>query len=306
MYERSSDLQPWIDIELEPGAGTDHPALRQLAEKFDLHPVILKELTSPSPRARVENFGSYLFLAIQFPVYDERNFVSRRAEVDFVIRRDAVVTVHYEKLHALDFAAHQRRLGREKGLAGAPGLEITYGLLSHFFAFNQRQLRHISDKVESIGKELFTGTNRELLTRIAYLKRDISEYRVIFNPLGSLLTSLKAEGVRFFGEGSEPYLDDMHGEFLRISQELEDYRSAVLDYEVTNDQLMNAKNGDVMRVLTMMSFVTFPLVLVAALFAVRLDGVPFIDHQHGFWILIGLMFLLATSFFLYFKHKRWL
>lgn len=306
MYERSPDLQPWIDIQLEPGATVDHPALKQLKDKFDLHPVILKELTSPSPRVRVENFGSYLFMAVQFPVYDERNFVSRRAEVDFIIRRDVVITVHYETLHALEFAKHQKRLGGEKGFSGTPGLEITYGLLTHLLTYNQRQLRHISEKVDAVGDQLFTSNNRELLTRIAYLKRDISEYRVIFNPLGNLLISLKAVGDTFFGEGSGPYLDDVHGDFLRIAQQVDDYRAAVLDFEATNTQLMNARNGDVIRVLTMVSLITYPLTLFGTLFAIRLEGIPLLGHPNGFWFLVAMMVVAIIGALSYFRFKRWI
>lgn len=296
---------PWTDIELDKGADISHPELVRLQERFGLHPVVMKELTSPSPRARVEDFGSYLFLAYQFPTYDERNFVSRRTEIDFIVTRDAVVTVHYERIHALDFALNQVDILDGKH-ADSVSFEILYHVLSHLIAFNQRQLRHISEKVEAIAGDLFTGDNRQLLERISYLKRDISEYRIIFSPLGQLLESLVRASGRFFGEETVPYVNDLHADFLRTFQQLEDYRAAMIDYEVTNNQLMAARNGDVMKVLTMMSFLTFPLVLVAALFAVRLEGIPLLGHPHGFWILVGSMASLAMAFFLYFKHKRWI
>ena len=305
MTTRQKDSLPWIDIQLEAGATSSHPALVQLQQKFNLHPVVLKELTSPSPRPRVENFGDYLFLAYQFPIYDEHNFVSRRAEIDFIVTHDVVVTVHYEQLHALDFAINQDDILDGKH-ADSIGFELLYHVLSNLLAFNQRQLHHISDKAETIAADLFKDETRQLLERISYLKRDISEYRVVFSPIGQVLASLQIEGVRFFGSDVGPYLTDVHNDFLRIFQALEDYRSATLDYEATNTQLMNARNGEVMKTLTMMSFITFPLVLFAGLFAVRLEGVPFLGHPHGFWILIGAMLLLAMTIFLFFKHKRWI
>lgn len=296
---------PWTDIELERGAAVSHPDLVKIQERFGLHPVVMKELTSPSPRARVEDFGTYLFLAYQFPVYDASNFVSRRTEIDFIVSREEVVTVHYERIHALEFALNQTDILDGKH-ADSVSFEILYHVLSHLIAFNQRQLRHISEKVESIAGDLFTGDNRQLLERISYLKRDISEYRIVFSPVGQLLESLARAGGRFFGEDTVPYLNDLHADFLRTFQQLEDYRAAMIDYEVTNNQLMAARNGDVMKTLTMMSFITFPLVLVAALFAVRLEGIPFLAHPHGFWILLAGMVALSTAFLLYFKRKRWI
>lgn len=305
MTEHRNGSIPWIDVQLEPGTTDADPELVALQRRFGLHPVVVKELTSPSPRARVEDFGDHLFLAYQFPIYDDRNLVSRRAEIDLIIARDAVVTVHYEQIHALDFAKSQVEGGAGKRI-GAPNLQLAYEIVSSLLSFNQRQLRHIGEKVEGIAADLFTEQNRALLERISYLKRDISEYRIIFSPIGQVLQSLSLVGSSFFGAGATPYLDDLHGDFLRIHQQLEDYRGAVLDYESTNNQLMDVRTGEVMKVLTMMSFITFPLVLVAALFAVRLEGMPFLDHEQGFWMLIGLMALLALSFLSYFKHKRWI
>ncbi len=306
MTSRSKDLQPWIDIQLEEGATVDHPALKQLSQKLDLHPVILKELTSPSPRAHVENFGSYLFLAVQFPIYDAKNFVSRRAEIDFIIRRDVVITVHYEHLHALEFAANQGLAGKERQLPVPPGLEITYGILSHVLAYNQRQLRHIQEKVEAVGSDLFTGSNQDLLVRIAYLKRDISEYKIIFNPMGQVLTSLQGVGASFFGEGTAPYIEDIHGDFLRISQQIDDYRTAVADFEQTNNQLMSMRSGQVIRVLTVVSLITYPLTLFATLFAVRLEGIPFMGHPQGFWVLGGMVLATVIALIALFKAKKWI
>lgn len=301
----ASGKLPWIDIELGKGASSDHPVLAELQKRFDLHPVVVKELTSPSPRSRVEDFGNYLFLAYQFPIYDERNFVSRRGEVDFIITRDALVTVHYEKLPALDFAVSQEGVidGKHSSIIG---FELLYHVLSHLLSFNQRQLHHIDEKTEMIASNLFSGNNRELLERISYLKRDISEYRLIFDPIGQLLESLVHVGNDFFDKESVPYLMDLHADYLRIFQQLGDFRAAVLDYEATNSQLMNARNGDVIRVLTMVSLITYPLTLFGTLFAIRLDGIPFLNHENGFWILVAMMVGCIFCALAYFKHKRWI
>lgn len=305
MTMRHAGSLPWMDVELGKDAEADAQALAELQAHFGLHPVVVKELMSPSPRARAEDFGEYLFLAYQFPVYDEKNFVSRRAEVDFIVTRDAVVTVHYEKLHALDFAIGQRDPHHGTRTDSA-GFEILYHIVSNLLSFNQRQLRHIDDKVEAVAASLFTQHNRELLERISYLKRDVSEYRIIFDPIGQLLDSLVHAGERFFGQPAVPYLLDLHADYLRTFQLLEDYRAAILDYEATNSQLMNARNGDVIRVLTMVSLITYPLTLLGTMFAIRLDGIPFMGHAYGFWVLSGLMLCCIVGALVYFRHKRWI
>jgi len=298
----------WLDMRLVPHNEEEEvdPELEELARRFHLHPVVVKELSTPSARSRVEAYKDYLFLIYQFPVYDHEEKVSRRAEIDLIISKDRVITVRYdgmttpdgfvEKLEDPDFAA----------TAFKDTLQLTYHLVNEILFFNQRQLRHIREKVEEASAGLFKDNERDMLRHISYLKRDISEYRVIFNPQAQVLNSLQLAGMKFWGPESEPYLSDLVGNHLRLMNQLEDYRAAARDFEGTNNQLLDIKNGEVMKTFTVLAFLTFPLTFIAALFTVPLQGVPFIGHPYGWWIVAGLMIITASGMLAYFKGKGWL
>src|ERR1700741_4259999 len=91
----------WHDIRLKHPRSEEappEPELEKLGGEFKIHPLIIKEMESPSARARVEAYDDYLFLVYQFPVYDTQEKVSRRAEIDFVITKNHVITVGYESM----------------------------------------------------------------------------------------------------------------------------------------------------------------------------------------------------------------
>ena len=295
----------WLDIQLDRNATPDHPALKKLVKAFNLHPITVKKIINPSTHSAVEDYGEYLFMTYHFPVYDPVYRVSRRSEIDFLITKDLVATIHYEPLHALEFAAEQCSIDDEDLSCYQTSLSLTYQIISHLLNFNERQIRHVGEKVESIAEHLFHNEEEELLRRISYIKRDIAEYRIIFNPIGRTLDTFKEIGVRFFGDHAFPYLLDLHDSYLRIHEKLENYRGAMQDYDFTNNQLLNVKAGEIGKRLTMMSFMTFPLVLIATLFAVDLPGVPFKEHPYGFVILIIILLAIATGFLLYFKKQKW-
>ena len=86
----------WINI-LKP----KEKDLKELGRKFKIHPVILDELKEPSARAHVELYQDYVYLVYYFPVFDPIEEISFRTEVDFIITKNTVITVHYEDLGAL-------------------------------------------------------------------------------------------------------------------------------------------------------------------------------------------------------------
>lgn len=297
----------WLNVQLPPETTEDSPELKAITKRVKIHPVLLKELMNPSARTRIEQYDGYLFVIYQFPIYSEVERVSKRVEIDLIITKKEVITVHYEPLEAL--TAFEERLANDtefQAETSSNSLLFVYNLIEFFLNFNQRQLRHVREKVEEVGNKLFTDQERELLETIAYLKRDVSEYRIIFNPIGQLLASLQNIGSKFWGDEATPYLNDLHADYQQLNGQLEDYRVAILDFESTNSQLANHKATEVMKTFTILAFMTFPLMTFITLFSVRLHGIPFIEHPYGFWILIGIILIAGTGMAAYFKTRRWL
>ncbi len=165
METKKNDHVQWIDV-----AHPTETDIEKLAKMFNLHPVVLEELREPSVRARVDSYPDYLYFIYYFPVYDTKNEISMRNEIDFIVTNDTVATVHYDNFNLIlgDFAVGDAK----------DSLELLCRLVNHLITFQERQLRHIREKVEAIGQEIFGGQEKEILERLTYLKRDISEYRI--------------------------------------------------------------------------------------------------------------------------------
>lgn len=282
----------WIDIE-KPS----DKELQWLEKEFDIHPVIIDELRGPSARARVEAYKNYLFFIYYFPLYDVDDEASVRTEIDFIVTKDSVITIHYEPLKELLEGFGVKKMG--------DSLQLMYDLVEHLINFEERQLRHVREKVEGVGREIFKDKEKEILERITYVKRDISEYRIVVRLQGPILHSLLIKGKKFWGDQAEVYLNDLMGDQLKVVNQLEDYRDAIADFEDTNNQLMNLKINSVMKTFTSLSFLTFPFMLLAALFSMNTKDTPIINLPYAFWIVFGTMAVLMVIVATYFKRKGW-
>lgn len=283
---------PWIDIQ-----NPTPEDLSALGSRFNIPDIILKELEVPSVRARVEAYDDFLFFVYNLPIYNKQEQTSRRGEVDFVITKNAVITVHYEHLQSLSDLAN---------FEAQNSFELVYNILHSIFNFEERELRHIREKVEYIGNQLFSNKEKDILRRISFLKRDISEYRIIVRSGESILNSLNTHGLEWWGEDVKIYLNDLSGDHFKIVNQIEDYRGAVDDFERTNSQLMYAKTTEVMKTLTSFSFLTFPFMLFATIFSMQVPGSPLRDNPHAFWVIVGIIVLGIISLATFFRRKGWL
>ena len=282
----------WVDV-----AKPTDKDLAWLGKEYKLHPIIVEELRGPSARGRVEAYKDYLYFIYYFPVYDRDDEASTRTEIDFIVTKDSVATIHYDGLDGVMDGFDMTECDSS--------LVVMYRLIEHLINFQERQLRHIREKVEAVGKEIFKDKEKEVLERITYLKRDVSEYRIVVRLQEPILRSLLAKGKKFWGDSAEIYLNDLIGDQLKVVNQLEDYREAISDFEDTNNQLMNLKINSVMKTFTSLSFLTFPFLLIAALFSMNTRDTPIIGLPYAFWIILGVMIVGMIAMTVYFKRKGW-
>ncbi len=294
----------WIDI-VKP-TEKDIEFVRA-QDKF--HPIILDELLHTSARARVEPYPHYLFLTYHIPMYDAITRTSRKAEIDFLITKTKIITVHYEELEPIN--SFWRKLSNDKRFRDSVLKENTgkaaYYLIEEILEFSNRQIRHIEESVADIARQLFQKKETKLLEHISYVKRNILDYRIINKPQEIILQSLKESGTEFWGESIRTYLSDLAGDHLKIVQQVENFKETVESLEETNAQLLAAKTNAVVQRFSVLAFLTFPLILVIGLFTVpAIDR--FFEHLGGPLFFLGFVAAIAfnTVLFFFFKKRGWL
>lgn len=264
----------WIDILNPTKKDVDH-----LRAAYRFHPIILDELLMASAHSRVESYDDYLYMTYHLPIYDPAAKTSRRAEVDFLITRDTVITVHYEPLEPLEGLEESLNANEEFSarVLGKNTAVLTYHIVQTLINFSLRQLRHIENNIQSVSGDIFKSKERRLLERISYIKRDVLDYHIISRPQRILLDSLRRAGEKYWGKESDIYLNDLSGDNEKIQFRIENYLEIVESLEETNAQLLNAKMNRSMQTFTVLAFFTFPLVLYTSVFSIA-------NRTTDFWL----------------------
>jgi magnesium transporter len=283
--------------------------LAALKKEFGIHPIIIEELSQPSARSKVEIYGNYMFVVYQLPVYDSKERVSRRGEVDFLIIKNTVITVAYEPLEPIQMIEdkiEENGIYKERLLSG-DSARLLYYLMESCLLFSLRQLRHIDEKVEDVRNNLFQSKGRELLEKISYVKRDLLSYYLITRAQTSIFNSLNRVGPDYFGQNTKVYFTDLEGDFLKVMQSCENYKETIESFEHTNTQMLTIGMTKIMQRFSVLAFMTFPLVVFLSLFAIDSNSRPIVGHTpYDFWILAGIVVGALLIMAAIFKKKDWL
>lgn len=297
---KSSNLT-WIDI-YKP----QEEDIVYLKENFNFHPLILKELLTPTLRPKVESYDHYLYMVLHFPVYDQKLKFTKAREIDFLITKDVVITARYEEIKQFNSFAEKIEKENNHAYFSKTPAHLIYYIIKELYELSSEQLNDIEIKIDKSEDKIFKGKEREMLRGLSILKREVLDFRRIVKPQGITLESLSGKGVEFFSEELEPYFSDITGEYEKVCSRIEDYKETIEALDKTNNSLLAAKMNEIMKVLTIFATITFPLTLVANIFGMNTKTLPLVGKVYDFWIVMAIMAVATALMFMYFKRKNWI
>ncbi|MEK7178363.1 MAG: magnesium transporter CorA family protein [Patescibacteria group bacterium] len=287
----------WVDIE--------KPTQKDLAwlkNNFNIHTIVLDELIPSSQREKVEYFDNYLFLAMYVPVFHQKKKTTRPIELDILITENHLITVHNETIEPLkDFfkKCEERPDLKSKYFSSTTG-HLFYWLSEDLINFAERQLVHIGKNINQAEDKMFKGRERDLIREISTIKRDILDFRIAIRPLNRIFNSLTNRGIKFWPEKSDNlkiYFNDLISDYERIWGEIDNYTDTINALEDTNTNILSNKTSTIIRTFTILSFITFPAMLTAAILQ---------TNSADLWVIAAVILSTTTFMWVYFKTKKWL
>jgi magnesium transporter len=282
------------------------PAERDLAEVAKaIHPhhLIMEELTSVSDRSKVEAYDDYVYLVYHLPIWNAKERTSRRGEIDIVATKNAVVSVAYENLEPLEQFRNDLKAKLAGKVQNPP--ELIHYLLQEMNVFSLRELRHVEEKANAVGRKLFKRADSALLEEISYIKRDLLDFGIIAASQKTTLESLAEVGTQFWGEDARIYFADLLGSLLRVHYLLENLRATIVSYSETVSQIFQFKTSEIIRRFSILGFLTFPLLLYATIALQPTVAPTFIQNPSEFWVIFGAIFVIVVALAMFFRKKGW-
>ena len=88
----------WLSL-VKPGQDD----IRELQQQFpEIHPLVLEELLTPTIRPRVEHYDRHLYMVLHFPKVLPDGETITTQEIDFILMKNALITVQYDTTALLE------------------------------------------------------------------------------------------------------------------------------------------------------------------------------------------------------------
>lgn len=283
--------------------------LREIQKRFGFDELDVKEALPPFQRPKIVKRDSYYFMVLHFPVFDRETFRLGFTEVDFFLSQNYLVIVHDNKLPAIEamFNECKKNPSSANKFFDGTAVHILFELLNRLFDSIFPILLHVNEDINLVDRKMFTKVSgRQITEEILRLKTNIVTFRRTMQGHRTVLERLLVYAGRELDLGSyQNYINSLREYANEVWHILDSQKESINALHETNESLLTLRTNNVMRVLTIISVITFPLTLFATILAINTPGNPVVNTPGGFWFVLALMFFGALGMFTIFKKKDW-
>ena len=284
--------------------------VKYLADNFHFHTMALDDMLSRVQRPKIDDYDTYLFIVLHFPVFDKANRVTTPSELDIFIGENFLVTSHKGDLKPLSKLFNECMLDEElrQKYMGRSASYLFYQLLDRLVYYCFPILDRIEDNIDKIEDLIFARAVPETVREISMIRRDLISFRRIVHPQISVLEELEKEKYPFFKEDQDVYFGDTADHIRKIWDGLEDCKEVVDGLADTSNWLTSHRIQEVMRVLTIVMALMAPPTLIASIYGmnIHLPGGITSGDSLTFALVIGFMVVTAGAMLWYFHRKHWI
>jgi magnesium transporter len=287
----------WLDID-QPDA--DDYAI--LSDVFKFHPLAVEDSEKFGQRAKIDDYGDYVFLVVYGAVPDD----DRLVEVHCFYSEKFLVTVHRDEAPA--FTEVRQRYVKLQRPVDDPGkllYRIIDGLVDSFFPI----LADFDDRIDELENRTFLNAGDTELQEIFRMKRLLVGMRKAITPQRDMFATLMGGVAQLPGmsEEDERYFRDIYDHLIRISDLIDTYRDLLTSSMDVYLSTVSNRLNTVMKQLTIMATVFLPLTFITGFFGQNFGWmVGHIRSPATFFALgIGLEVATVGALFTLFKRRGW-
>lgn len=289
---------PVLNLEWVDTSQPTNEELAQFARDAKLLAADTEFLLSVEHRPEVAFREEYTMIFLQVPVFDKRTRVTSGAALAFIITDNQLHTLHYEPVVTLEQIRQEFEENPEKHAAAATDGPISLALyiITRLNESAFRKLQRLAKHIDIAEDAVFFGNERKMVEEVAVLGRDVLDFRRIIRPHLQVFEAPPA-GV---SENTLALWKRVGSQMRQMWEWLEGLNDSAKELRTTNDSLLQHKENELLRLLSLYSIITIPIWVFVSPFSPTGGTVS----AAIFWTVLGLLAVLLLAIFIRARRRR--
>ncbi len=284
----------WYQLE-----GKDSTQLDELAEKYQLHPVHVEDCREHGGRIKIDLMPDYLFVTMKPLHVVEEEIVE--SPLHIFVGRDFCITIA-----DIEFPPVREAMERAwRTGSDTPPARILYLILDTIVDAYFVTIDHLDDHIDLIEDDVLDNPSPHILQKIFDYKRQLIDLRRTVTATRDIGMHLQRDSGNLVDAELYPFFRDVYDHLLRLADTIDTMRDLLNNtLDVYLSSVANRTN-QVMKVLTVMSTIALPALVISGFYGMNLKGLPFEENPYGAAIATAIMIAVMAALMWMLKRFEW-
>ncbi len=292
-----------------------------LQDAFGFHPLSLEDCEKSNELPKIDVYEDYLFIILHSATSDKKDLGFGMREIDFFLGKNFLVTIHKHKSTSVEHLAKKlagktntRKNGKNGKHASATPDFMMYQLIDYFVDLYFPLLDEWGGRIEVLEEAVIKNkSSQKLLREMMRIKREVTHLRKSLAAQRDVISRLTKTDLPFISTKTHVYFSDVYDHILRLYTEIETQRDLVnttfeAHMSVLSNQMAETSNkmNQVMQKLTVIATIFMPLTFIAGVYGMNFRYMPELYWKYGYYIILGIMLVIAVLMYLFFRKRKWM
>ncbi len=278
--------------------------MQELVDTLQIPADILSDVMQPGTRPQMEEFDNGLFVSLKMMQLNERTNQVSIDNLSLVIMDKLLITFQEEKSEL--FNPVRERIRKHSKRFRTLGADyLAFALLDVVIDNYIFILGRLGEKIENLENKMVMEPGRETLKIINLLKRELTNLARYIRPAREMIMGLVKSDSDFIVPVNEKHYKELQDNINQAVELLEYYRELLYDELNIYHSSMSTRLNDIMALLTIFSVIFIPITFIVGVYGMNFDNMPELHLRYGYFIVWGVMVVIAIGMLWYFKKRKW-
>ena len=149
------------------------------------------------------------------------------------------------------------------------------------------------------------NVNKQLPELINLYKQELNFLRRYIKPAKEMILTLAKMESEFIHDENRMNYKELQDNINEANDLTDSYREMLYDLLNIYHTSATTRLNDIMKVLTMISVIFIPLTFIVGVYGTNFDYLPELNWHYGYFIMWGIMVVVALLMIWYFRRKKW-
>jgi magnesium transporter len=276
-----------------------------LADLLKLDLMIFSDVADTSSRPKMIEYDDCIFLSLKMMHQQNNNTVIQVENISVVLLDHMLIT--FQELPGDVFDPIRERIRKGKSRIRGRGADYLLSAIIDVIIDNYLfVIGDLGDKIEALEVRLLPEPQRTVIHHISHLKKELNYVRRHIQPAEEVVYGLNKLDSHFIHPKTRVHFRDLKDNIILARDTSETYREILTDQLSIYHTIMSTKLNDIMKFLTIFSVIFIPLTFIVGVYGTNFDVLPELHYTYSYFIMWGVMVLIAVGMLIYFKRKKWL